>query len=104
MENVAYNYTPAFGTCESFGSVYTFCISVYDKSYFSVLKFKDLIKEDGKLTKSFKLATDTKPSVSHLHMLFFPFVVPKATAHVDKKVLNMRHQVKNGFCGIFVGI
>ena len=36
--------------------------------------------------------------------VIFPCVVPKATAHVDKKALNMRHQVKKGFCGIFVGI
>ena len=104
MENVAYNYTPAFGTCKSFGSVYSFCISVYDRSYFSVLKFKDLINEDSKLTTSFKLATGTKPSVSHLRVLFCPCVVPKATAHVDKKALNMCHQVKKGFCGVFVGI
>ena len=71
---------------------------------FPVLKFKDLINEDSKPTTSFKLATGTKPSVSHLRVLFFPCVVPKATAHVDKKALNMRHQVKKGFCGIFVGI
>ena len=104
MENVAYNYTLTFGTCESFGSVYSFCISVYDRSYFPVLKFKDLINKDGKPTTSFKLATSTKPSVSLLRVLFFPCVVPKATAHIDKKALNMCHQVKKGFCGVFVGI
>ena len=37
-------------------------------------------------------------------MLFFPCVVRKADAHVDKKVLNMRHQAQKGFCGIFFGI
>ena len=50
------------------------------------------------------LATGTKPSVSHLRMLFFPCVVCKATAHVETKTLNMRHQAQKGFCGIFVGI
>ena len=37
-------------------------------------------------------------------MLFCQFVVRKATAHVDKKALNMRHQSQKGFCVIFVGI
>ena len=37
-------------------------------------------------------------------MLFFPCVVRKATAHVDKKALNMCHQAQKDFCGIFVGI
>ena len=37
-------------------------------------------------------------------MLFCPYVVWKATAHVCKKGLNMRHQAQNGFSGIFVGI
>ena len=34
----------------------------------------------------FKLATGTKPSVSHLRGLFCPCVVRKAMAHVDKKI------------------
>ena len=51
-----------------------------------------------------KLATGTKPSVSHLRVLFCPCVVRKATAHVDTKTLNMRHQAQKGFRGIFVGI
>ena len=37
-------------------------------------------------------------------MLFCPGAVQKATAHVRKKALNMRHQVQKGFRGIFVGI
>ena len=37
-------------------------------------------------------------------MLFFPCVVHKATAHVETKTLNKRHQAQKGFCGIFVGI
>ena len=52
----------------------------------------------------FKLATGTKPSVSHWRVLFCPCVVRKATSHVDKKALNMRHQAQTGFRGIFVGI
>ena len=46
----------------------------------------------------------SKPSVSHLCMLFCPCVVRKSTAHVETKTLNMRHQAQKGFCGIFVGI
>ena len=58
---------------------------------FTVLPIKDLINKDGYPTMPFKLATGTKPSVSHLRVLFCPCVVQKATANVDKKALNMRH-------------
>ena len=71
---------------------------------FPVLLVKDLINEDGVPTKPHKLATGAKPSVSHLRVLFCSCVVRKATAHVEKKALNMRHQAQKGFCGIFVGI
>ena len=71
---------------------------------FPVLPIKDFINEDGNPTTPHKLATGTKPSVSHLRVLFCPCVVRKATAHVDTKTLNMRHQAQKGFCGIFVGI
>ena len=69
-----------------------------------VLPIKDLINENGNPTTPHKLSTGTKPSVSHLRVLFCPCVVRKATAHVETKALNMRHQAKKGFCGIFVGI
>ena len=39
-----------------------------------VLPIKDLINEDGDPTTPYKLATGTKPSVSHLRVLFFPCV------------------------------
>ena len=71
---------------------------------FLVLPIKYLINEDSKPTMVFKLATDMKPSVSQLRVLFFPCVVRKDTAHVGTKALNMHHQSKRGFCGIFVGI
>ena len=71
---------------------------------FPVLPIKDLINEDVDPTTPHKLATGTKPSVSHLRVLFFPCVVRKATVHVDTKTLNMRHQAQKGFCCIFVGI
>ena len=61
---------------------------------FTVLPIKDLINEDGDPTTPHKLATGTKTSVSHLRVLFFPCVVRKATAHVDTKTLNMRHQAQ----------
>ena len=57
MENVAYNYTLAFGTCKSFGSVYSFCISVYNRSYVPVIKFKDLINKYGKPATCVPLVT-----------------------------------------------
>ena len=71
---------------------------------FPILPIKDLINEDGKPNTSFKLATGTKPSLLHFLSLFCPCVVRKATAHVDKKALNMCHQAQKGFCGFFVGI
>ena len=71
---------------------------------FPVLPIKDLINEDGDPTTPQKLATGTKPSVSHLRVLFCPCVVRKATAHVETKTLNIHHQAQKGFCGIFMGI
>ena len=71
---------------------------------FLVLPIKDLINEDGDPTTPPKLATGTKPSVSHLRMLFFPCVGRKAKARVETKTLGMRHQAQKGFHGIFVGI
>ena len=59
---------------------------------FSVLPIKYLIKKDGDSTTAHKLSTGKKPSVSHLRVLVFPCVVRKATAHVETKALNMRHQ------------
>ena len=58
---------------------------------FPVLSIKYLINEDGDPTTPHKLATSTKPSVSHLCVLFCPCVVRKATAQVATKALNMRH-------------
>ena len=71
---------------------------------FPVLPIKYLINKDGDPTTPFQLATGTKPLVSHLCVLFCPCVVRKATAHIDKKALNMCHQVQKGLSGIFVGI
>ena len=71
---------------------------MYTTDYiFQVIPIKDLINEDGKPTTPFKLVTGTKPSVSHLHVLFFPCVIRKSTAHVDKNSLNMCHQAPKGF-------
>ena len=78
---------------------------MYTTDYiFPVLPIKDLINEDVKTTTPFKLMTGTKPSVSHLRVLFCTCVVRKATTHVEKKALNICHQAQKGFRGIFVGI
>ena len=71
---------------------------------FTVLPIKDLINEEVETTMPFKLATGSKPSVSHICVLFFPCVLRKATAHVGTKMLNMCHQVQKVFRCIFVGI
>ena len=71
---------------------------------FPVLPIKYLINKDGEPTTPHKLSTGTKPSVSHLRVLFFPCVVRKSTTHDETKILNMRHQVQKRFCSILVGI
>ena len=85
--------------------VYVHFELMYTKDHiFTVLPIKDLINEDGDPTTPHKLATGTKPPVSHLRVLFCPYAVRKATEHVDTKTLNMRHQAQKGFRGIFIGI
>ena len=71
---------------------------------FPVLPIKYMINEDGDPKTPHDIATDTKPTVSHLRVLFCPCVVQKSTSHVETKALNMRHQAQKGFRGIFVGI
>ena len=71
---------------------------------FLVLPIKDLINNDGDPTTQHKLETDTKPSVSHLRVLFCPCVIRKYTKHVETKTLNVCHQAQKGFRSIFVGI
>ena len=61
-----------------------------------------MISKDDKATTTFKLATGTKPSVSYLRVLFCIYVVPKATAHVYRKALNMLHQAQKVFRGILL--
>ena len=56
-------------SCMNFALIYT------ADHILPVLPLKNLINEYGKTTTPFKLATDTKPSISHLHVLFSPFVV-----------------------------
>ena len=64
---------------------------------FPVLPIKDMINKDGKPTTPFKPATGMKPLVSHFRVLFCSCVVRKATAHVDKKEINMRYQAQKDF-------
>ena len=64
---------------------------------FPVLPIKDMINKDGDPNTPFKLATGTNSSVSHLCVLFFPYVVRKATAHLGTKALNVRHQAQKVF-------
>ena len=95
MENIANICILTYGTCKILGSVYSFCVNLYDKSYFPVLPIQDVINKDSGPTIRFKLATGTKHSISYLLVLFFQCVVRKATAQVGKKELNMIHQEQN---------
>ena len=71
---------------------------------FPVLPIKHLVNKDGEQTTTHKLETGNEPSVSKVHVLFYPCVLLKATSHVDTKALGMRHQSKKSFRGIFIGI
>ena len=68
---------------------------------FHVLPIKHLVNQDVKPTTPHKLATSMKPSVSNPRVLFCPCFVRKATAHVDKRELNMCHQSQKNH-GIFI--
>ena len=48
--------------------------------------------------------TSADSGITFTRVLFCPFVVRKAMAHVEQKKLNMRHQAQKGFHSIFVGI
>ena len=69
-----------------------------------ILLIKDLINEYSNPTTQLKLTTSRKPLISHLHVLFCPGVLQKATAHVGTKPLKIHHQAQKVFWGIFVGI
>ena len=58
----------------------------------SVLPIKHLVSQYGEPTIPHKLIIGTKPSVLNLRVLLCPCVVQSATAHVDIKAFNMRHQ------------
>ena len=103
MENVAYNCTLTYGTCASFGSLYSFRVNLYGISYFPGTT-SQILDQLRKLTTPFKHATGTKPSILHLRVLFFRCVVQKATAYADTKSLNMCYQAQKGFRGIFFEI
>ena len=66
--------------------VYVHFALMYTKYHISlVLPIKYVINEDVDPTTPHKMATGTKPSVSHLRVLFCPCFVRKATAHVETK-------------------
>ena len=85
-------------TCIHFSFMYT--------AYYilPVLTIKEFIKKYGDPTTPFKLATDMKPSISYLRVLFFQCVIIKSTANVGKNSLNMCHQAQKFFAVCFVGI
>ena len=67
-----------------------FALMYMSDHIFLILPINDLINKDGDTTTTHKLATGTEPSVYHLSVVFCPFIVCKATAHVETKTLNMR--------------
>ena len=71
---------------DRFSEPYIHFLLMYKTDHsFPVLPIKDMINKDGDPITPYKLATGTKPSVSHLRVLFCPCVVRKATAHIGKR-------------------
>ena len=86
------------------GSYIHFALMYTVDNIFLVLPIKDLMSEDSGQTTPFKLVTGLEPPIWYLGVLFCRCVVVKATSHVGKNALNMRHQAQNCFSSIFVGI
>ena len=104
MANMVNYHTFKYGACTVFWRIYKFCINVNNWSYIYCFDNKTLgksgwwinyVTQTGNWYKTFSI----KPTC-----FLFPFVVRKATVHVDTKALNIRHQSQKGFCAIFVGI
>ena len=70
---------------------------------FPHLPIHDMINEDSNLTTPFKLATGTKPSVSHLHIIFF-HVLYIQLHHTVKKVVEYLSSSAKGFRGFFLKV
>ena len=93
LRKVAHSLTLHAGVSETY---IHFSFMYMTDHIFPVLPIKDLINEDGDPKMPHKLATGTKPIVSHLRVLFCPFAVQKVTVNVETKALNMRHQAQKG--------
>ena len=63
----------------------------------SVVPSKHFVNKDDEATMTHKLATNTKPSVSNLRVLFCRCVVQKATAHVETKAKKHASSSTKGF-------
>ena len=81
-----------------------FSLMYTNHQIFLVLPIMHLVNQNGEPTTQHKLATGTKLSLSNFFILLLPCVVRNETAHVNRKALNMSHQPKKGFWGIFIGI
>ena len=81
-----------------------FSLMLTTHNIFLYLPIKHLITGYGKPTTPHKLVAGTKPSLSNILVIYFLFVVLKATARVDVKVSNMHHQSQKEFWGILGGI
>ena len=63
----------------------------------TVLPIKHLVYQDGEPTTPQKLSTGTRYSVSNLRVLLCPCVVKNTNVHIEKNMLNMRHQSQKTF-------
>ena len=86
--------------------------AVFDEMFFSALSYTSRPYSEAMVMRPAvtytPYDTSSKEQTGNVQMqvrsLFCPCVVRKATAHVETKTLNMRHQAQKGFRGISVGI
>ena len=70
-----------------FSEAYTYFALMYTTDHiFPVIPIKDLINKDNNPTTSFRLATSTKHSVSHLNVFFFHVLYGKILYFLQKGV------------------
>ena len=99
MENVVYNCTLSYGTCQSLGRVYSFFINVYDISYLSgsnnQISYKRGWRSDNTRYETF--------SIIFTHVILSMCCTESYCTRWEKGVKYASPSTK-GFRGIFVGI
>ena len=104
IENVDYNCTLTYGTCESFGSVYLFFVNIYDRSYFSGSTNQISDKRIRWSNHSIQTCDRYKTlSITFTPVIFYMCCTESYCTRWQKGIKFLSPRAK-GFYGIFVGI